>query len=64
MIHYILVLVTLSLQTGEVASSETIGEPYETVAECLRVAIDKGPQRVGGGAIRMYSCDERRDDVV
>jgi len=64
MIHYVLVLVTLSFQTGEVASSETIGAPYETVGECLRVAIDKGPQRVGEGAIKVYSCDERRDDVV
>ncbi len=64
MVHYVLMLVTLSLQTGEIASSEAIGEPYDTAAQCLRVAIDKGPQPVGSGAIKVYSCDERRDDVV
>jgi hypothetical protein len=53
---FMLTLMTLDARTGELTNSSVIGSPYTTINACLHAAIDLGPQRADGTAVRMLVC--------
>jgi hypothetical protein len=63
MAHYILFVLILNMQTGEFQRVETTGREYDSQQECLKAAIEQGPQKAIEGTVRVFSCGHDRQEI-
>lgn len=63
MSHYVLLLLTLNATTGDLAGVEAVSREYQTAEECLRAAVEKGPQTVHAGTVLLYTCRDDRGEL-
>jgi hypothetical protein len=54
--HFILVAILLSTQTGAPSGYERIGAPFDTPAECVKAQTDQPIQKAAGGRVRVFLC--------
>ena len=59
---FLLVLLTLNPRTGELTGSTVVGRPYVGITECMRAAIDQGPQHSAGGSVGVWVCRAETPD--
>lgn len=52
---WLLYLLTLNAQTGDLLDSKPQGDPMSP-EECMRVMTEKGPQLVKDGKAKVYVC--------
>ena len=53
---FLLVLLTLNPRSGDLLSSAIVGEPYASITDCMRAAIDQGPLKAAGGKAYLLVC--------
>jgi hypothetical protein len=61
---FFLVLLTLNPSTGDLLSSTVVGDPYQSIAACVRAAVDRGPLKAGDGKATLLICRTERRDYV
>ena len=61
---FFLVLLTLNPRTGDLVNTTVVSAPYQSITECMRAAIDRGPQKTNGDAANMLVCRAAGRDYV
>lgn len=53
---FLLMLLTLNPHTGEVLRSAPVGTPFPSIDDCMRSAVERGPQQSDQYQIQMLVC--------
>ena len=61
---FFLVLLTLNPHTGDLTSTSVVGAAYQSIAECMRAAIERGPQKTTGDSANLLVCRTAGNDYA
>jgi hypothetical protein len=61
---FVLLLLTLNPHTGDLLSSSVVGSPYESIADCMRAAVARGPVKATDNQASLLVCRAPQNDYT
>jgi hypothetical protein len=61
---FLLLLLTVSPQTGEQLSSSVVGDPYVNIGDCMHAAISRGPIKAQQDGVGLLVCKAAGSDYA
>lgn len=55
---FLLIMLILDAQTGDTIDSKVMGDPYPSIEECARAAINEGPNKSEDNKAALVFCQE------
>lgn len=61
---FLLVLLSLNPRTGDYISSTVVGDPYQSIGECMQAAINRGPAKTNDSKATVLLCRSVGDEYA